>query len=86
MFIMLVVTLVTGLSVSVHAQDETQSATAAPERMRQEMTAMRQQMMAEEQAANARLQALLERLAAAEGDGRIDAITSRHVVTSKGEL
>lgn len=76
MFIMLVVTLVTGPSVSVHAQDETQSATATPERMRQEMAEMRQRMMAEEQAANVRLQALLDQMAGAEGEARIDAITA----------
>jgi hypothetical protein len=74
--VMLVVTLVTGPTVSVHAQDATQSPPAAPERMREDMMAMRKQMMAEEQAANARLQALLERLAGAEGDARIDAITA----------
>jgi hypothetical protein len=75
MFMMLVVTLVTAPLVSV-AQDETQSPTATPERMRQEMAEMRQRMMAEEQAANVRLQALLDRMAGAEGEARIVAITA----------
>ncbi len=78
MFTALMVAFVSGpwAAVSVRGQEAAQSPPAAPERMNQDMMAMRKQMMAEEQAANARLQSLLDQMARAEGDARIDAMAA----------
>jgi len=73
----LVFTLLTATAagVGLAAQDTAQTPDTQ-EGMRQGMMAMRRQMAADQQAARARLQGLLDQLASAEGDTRIEAMSA----------